>query len=128
MERICSSEFLQQEGAETLPLLEHARRFDGTQPEMNRMIELLSIGLANCVNFVRPHRVVLVSPFTRFSTFTETLVNAVRSRLMRALSDRVAFHYWDQGATSPGEAAGWLALATIYYPHWAKAILEPAKG
>jgi hypothetical protein len=80
------------------------------------------------VNFVRPHRVVLVSPFTRFSTFTETLVNAVRSRLMRALSDRVAFHYWDQGATSPGEAAGWLALATIYYPHWAKAILEPAKG
>ena len=123
MERICSSEFLHQEGAEPSPLIEHVSRFDGTQPEMNRMIELLSIGLANCVNFVRPHRVVLVSPFTRFSPFTETLMKAVRSRLMGALSDRVAFHYWDQGASSPGEAAGWLALAAIYYPHWAKAIL-----
>ena len=125
MERICSSEFLHQEGAEPVPLMEHASRFDGTQPEMNRMIELLSIGLANCVNFVRPHRVVLVSPFTRFSPFTDSLMKAVRSRLMRALSDRVVFHYWDQGAHSPGEAAGWLALAAVYYPHWAKAILEP---
>ncbi len=127
MERICSSGFLHQEGAQRLPLIEHASLFDGSQPEMNRMIELLSIGLANCVNFVRPHRVVLVSPFTRFSPFTETLMKAVRSRLMRALSDRVAFHYWDQGASSPGEAAGWLALATIYYPHWAKAIVEAAE-
>ncbi len=127
MERICSSQFLQRQGAEPLPLLEHASRYDGSQPEMNRMIELISIGLANCVNFVRPHRVVLVSPFTRFSAFTESLMKAVRSRLMRALSDRVAFHYWDQGASSPGEAAGWLALATVYYPHWAKAILEAAE-
>ena len=127
MERICSSEFLHQQGAEPIPLIEHASCFDGTQPEMKRMIELLSIGLANCVNFVRPHRVVLVSPFTRFSPFTDSLMKAVRMRLMRALSDRVAFHYWDQGASSPGEAAGWLALATIYYPHWAKAILEVAE-
>ncbi len=127
MERICSTEFLLQEGAEPLSLLEHVSRFDGTQPQMNRMIELLSIGLANCVNFVRPHRVVLVSTFTRFSPFTETLIQAVRSRLMGALSERVAFHYWDQGANSPGEAAGWLALATIYYPHWSKAILEPVQ-
>lgn len=126
MERICSSEFLHRQGAEQLPLLEHASRFDGSQPEMNRMIELLSIGLANCVNFVRPHRVVLVSPFTRFKPFTDTLMKAVQARLMRALSERVAFHYWDQGASSPGEAAGWLALATIYYPHWAKAILDLA--
>ena len=127
MERICSSEFLHQEGAEPIPLMEHVSSFDGSQPQMQRMIELLSIGLANCVNFVRPHRVVLVSPFTRFSAFTESLMSAVRSRLMRALSDRVAFHYWDQGASSPGEAAGWLALATIYYPHWAKAILEDSR-
>ena len=107
-----------------MALIEHVASFDGAQPQMNRMIELLSIGLANCVNFVRPHRIVLVSPFTRFSPFTEALMKAVRSRLMRALSDRVVFHYWDQGANSPGEAAGWLALATVYYPHWAKAILE----
>lgn len=124
MERICSSRFLHGLGAERLPLLDHVARFDGTQPEMNRMIELLSIGFANCVNFVRPHRLVLASPFTRFGPFTEKLMQATRSRLMRALSDRVAFHYWDQGASSPGEAAGWLALATVYYPHWAKAILE----
>ena len=91
---------------------------------MNRMIDLLSIGLANCVNFVRPHRVVLVSPFTRYGQFIESLMKAVRSRLMWALTDRVAFHYWDQGANSPGEAAGWLALAAVYYPNWSKAILK----
>ena len=128
MERICSTEFLHRHGAASGTLLEQAAGFDGAQPAVVRMIELLATGLANSVNFIRPHRIVLVSPLTRHGRFMEALILAVRSRIMTTLADRVAFHYWDQAATGAGEAAGWLALAAIYYPSWTKAIMQGPGG
>ena len=124
MERICSTEFVRRRGAVISNLFESVMAFDGTEPAMVEMIELLATGLANAVNFVRPHRVVLVSQFTRSGRFMESLMLAVRSRVLTALTDRVQFHYWDEVATHPGEAAGWLALAALYYPNWTKAILH----
>ncbi len=123
MERICSTDFLQRHGAGPGRLADYVAGFDGTQPGMIRMIDLLATGLANAVNFLRPHRVVVASPFTRHGPFMEALILAVRMRLMTTLADRVAFHYWDQAATVAGEAAGWLALAAMYDPNWTKAIL-----
>jgi predicted NBD/HSP70 family sugar kinase len=126
MERICSTDFLNRQGdvsSDAGTLLERVAQYDGSQPALDRMIDLLGTGLANAVNFIRPHRVVLVSRYTRYGPFTEGLVRAVRSRIMTTLADRVAFHYVDGAATRAGEAAGWLALAAIYYPNWTKAIL-----
>ncbi len=123
LERICSTEFLRREAPGSASLLDHVAAFDGTQPPMKRMIDLLSTGLANTVNYLRPHRVVLVSPFTRHDRFIESLVQAVRTRLLNALCDRVDFHFWDQDTGPTGETSGWLALAAIYYPNWTKAIL-----
>jgi len=124
LERICSTDFLHREGAGPGSLVEHVALFDGTQPQLNRLIELLSIGLANTVNFVRPTRVVLVSQYTRYARFIEALMQEVRARMMPALTDQVHFHYWGQGASCAGEAAGWLALAAVYHPNWTKAILS----
>lgn len=127
-ERICSTEFLQSRGAGPGALLEHVVRFDGTDPVVCEMIELLATGLANPVNFVRPHRVVLVSQYTRYTPFIDALMRAIRSRVMVELVGRVQFHYWDQAATAAGETAGWLALAAVYYPEWAKTILHQPQG
>jgi predicted NBD/HSP70 family sugar kinase len=123
MERICSTDFVHRHGAGPGRLPDHVAAFDGTQPAMIRMIELLATGLANSVNFIRPHRVVLASQYTRHGPFMEALILAIRSRIMTTLADRVAFHFWYMAAPGPGEAAGWLALAAIYYPNWTKAIL-----
>ena len=125
LERICSTEFLRRHGVGSGTLPEHVAAFDGTEPAMSRMIELLATGLANSVNFIRPHRFVLVSRFARHGRFKESLMLAVRSHVMAALADRVQFHYWDQAATEAGETAGWLALAAIYYPGWARVVLLP---
>jgi len=129
MERICSTDFLARRGAGPGALADHVARFDGTQPAVQQMIELLATGLANTINFVRPHRLVLASQYTRRGSFIEALSLAIRARIMTSLADRVAVHYWDHAATRPGEAAGWLALAAIYHPNWTKAILtHPQKA
>jgi predicted NBD/HSP70 family sugar kinase len=126
MERICSTDFVRRRGATASNLCECVMAFDGTEPAMAEMIELLATGLANAINFVRPHRVVLVSKFTRSGRFMESLMLAIRSRVMMALADRIQFHYWDEAASRPGEAAGWLALAALYDSNWTKAILGAA--
>jgi predicted NBD/HSP70 family sugar kinase len=128
MERICSTEFVRDRGMVVASLLAGVRAFDGTEPAMVEMIDLLATGLANAINFVRPHRVVLVSQFTRSPRFIESLMQAVRTRVMTALTERVQFHYWDEAAAHPGEAAAWLALAALYYPNWTKAILGKTTG
>jgi predicted NBD/HSP70 family sugar kinase len=130
LERICSAAFVEAltpgdaSRRDHTPLVEHIQQFDGSQPAILHMIDLLATGLSGAVNFIRPHRMVLVSRFTRFGPFMEELVRAIRSRIINALADRVSIHYVDQAATGAGEAAGWLALAAIYYPNWTKAILR----
>ena len=47
-------------GAGPGTLLDHVMRYDGSDPAIERMIDLLASGLANPVNLIRPHRVVLV--------------------------------------------------------------------
>jgi predicted NBD/HSP70 family sugar kinase len=128
IERICSSEFLRRHGAAPGDLLDHVMRYDASQTAMNEMIQLLATGLANPVNFIRPHRVVLVSQYARHRQFTEALLQAIRSRVMVELAGRVQFDCWDQAATRAGETAGWLALAALYYPEWTKTILSGAKA
>ncbi len=124
MERICSSEFLRLQDANAGTLLEHVSRYDGSDRAMGRLLDLLSMGLANAINFIRPHRVVIVSQFTRHGRFMEALMLAVRTRVIKTLAELVQFHYWDQAATGAGETAGWLALAAIYHPEWTKTILS----
>ncbi len=128
IERICSSEFLRQRGAGPGTLMEHVMRYDGTQAATNEMIDLLATGLANPVNFIRPHRVVLVSRYVRHEDFAQALLLAIRSRVMVELVGRVQFEYWDQAATGAGENSGWLALAALYYPEWTKTILSGSAG
>jgi len=126
LERICSSAFVQRHTPPSEPprsLADHIRHYDGTQPGIGRMIDLLATGLASTANFIRPHRMVLVSRFSRHGPFMEALLLTVRSRIIGALADRVSLHCVDQTATGAGEAAGWLALAAVYYPNWTKAIL-----
>jgi len=125
IERICSGDFLRRHGADAGTLLDHVARYDESQGAMNRMIELLATGLANPVNFIRPHRVVLVSQYARYPRFINALRQAIRSRVMVELVGRVKFEYWDQAATAAGESAGWLALAAVFYPEWTKTILPP---
>ena len=119
LERIFSTAFLNREGdgaATELP--EAAARFDGTDPRMVQITDYLAAGLANAVNFIRPNRLVIASPLKTSSAFDEALVGRTRDRLLGALVDRVCIDRWDQPAAAFAEAAGWLALTSIYRTGW----------
>lgn len=46
-------------------------------------------------------------------------VNAtVRREMLGALVRRVQIDLWNQPSGRSAEAAGWLALASLYYPGW----------
>jgi predicted NBD/HSP70 family sugar kinase len=117
LERICSTPFLQRQGGrETLN--ERAAAFDGTDTGIRLMIEHLSTGLANAVNFTRVNRLVLVSELTGRERFANALTEAVKSKTLGELSGRVRLDLWSQPAARSAETASWLALASLYYEGW----------
>ncbi len=125
LERIVSTEFLRRRGVETGTLFEHAARF-GTDHDgdakatavMNEIIDYLSAGLANAVNFIRPNRLVLSSELTRYPIFSDALQRSIRARLLNELVKRIRIDQWDQVDSHSAETAGWLALASLYREGW----------
>ena len=126
LERIVSSEFLRRQrhgaaGDHPETLLQSAAQFNGdlaTDPALETILKYLSCGLANVVNFVRPHRLVLVSPLTRFPAFSDALVRMIRGSVLAELADRVKIDFWDEPAAGSAETAGWLALADLFFGGW----------
>jgi predicted NBD/HSP70 family sugar kinase len=118
LERICSTDFLRRQGVATGTFMEHAAAMNGAESAVRRALDLLSLGISNALNFVRPNRLVLVSELTRLPKFYDELVSSVRSRLLKELVERVRIDAWDQPSMQSAETAGWLALANLYREGW----------
>ena len=118
LERICSTPFLHRHGPKTGTLAERAATFNTADDAMKVMIDHLSTGLANALNFTRANRLVLVSELTRHTSFTRQLTQAVRGKVLGAIMERERIDVWDQPAARSAETAGWLALASLYYEGW----------
>jgi len=124
LERICSTEFLRRRGVASGTLLEHAARYGGNgataapTKAMAELLDYLSAGLANAVNFIRPNRLVLASELTRYPAFCDALLRSIRSRLLGEVVTRVRIDLWDQVDSHSAETAGWLALASLYRAGW----------
>jgi len=131
LERIVSTEFLRRRGVASGTLLEHAARYSGetvtgkgkgngaaAEKAVGEVLDYLSAGLANAVNFIRPNRLVLASELTRYPVFNGALLRSIRSRLLGRLLERVRIDLWDQVDGHSAETAGWLALASLYREGW----------
>jgi predicted NBD/HSP70 family sugar kinase len=126
LERIVSSPFLasRDKGSNvpSLTLMQRAAAFDRRQdPAMLEMTNYLACSLANSVNFVRPHRLVLVSPFTRYPAYGNTLLRLTRALVLPQLVDHVHFDLWDQPGAGSAETAAWLAMAELLHGGWNQA-------
>jgi predicted NBD/HSP70 family sugar kinase len=122
LERIFSSDYLHDTTNERLRLDELLRRFPANRSAVQPLISLLGCGIANVVNFLRPHRLVLVGDLLSNSVVRESVKAAIHGQILRALADRVHIEFWHQPALRSAEMAGWLALAAIYKPGWLGAI------
>ena len=83
------------------------------------MLHHLALALANAVNFVRPHRLVLVTELARFPAARDGLLAMIRSMILRELVDLVRTEFWDLPVTWSAETAAWSALAALYCDNWA---------
>lgn len=120
LERICSSAFVEQSDSPERPLLDHALRFDGSDARMNEMIELVGLGLANAINLLRPHRLVLASSLVGCERFIERLLQSVRAQTLEDFAGRLQIDSWDRPAAQSGETAAWLALLPLYRSGWTR--------
>jgi len=98
--------------------MQRSADYHAGDPALEKLFVFLANGVVNAVNFIRPHRLVIVSELTRYPGACDLLVREVRARLLRELVDRVRIDLWDQPVGSPAETAGWLALAGLYYDGW----------
>jgi predicted NBD/HSP70 family sugar kinase len=121
LERICSSEFLHRRGTSVgCNLLDACAKYPHAhKAQLAGMLELLSLGLANAVNFIRPDRLVIESPFVRYPMFAQRLQQDVREQLLGPIGDRLQIDLWPHSIDEPAIASlGWLALAPIYIENW----------
>lgn len=128
LERIVSSNFLHLQGMPaTATLAEAVRHFPNhAAPALQQMLRYLATALANGVNFIRPNRLVLSGPLMRDTPFTALLVESIRALLLPGIADRVLIDAWDESPAGYGQAAAWLALASLYLPHWSSPITPAA--
>jgi predicted NBD/HSP70 family sugar kinase len=132
LERIVSTDFLQgqdrilktSKSAARWPadstLSDRIAKFEqtGNDLALDNVMGYLALALGNAVNFVRPHRLVLVSQFVRNVAFAQSMSRMTRAMVLPGMVERVAFDSWDQPARGSAETAAWLGMAELLYGGW----------
>ncbi|MEZ6190782.1 MAG: ROK family protein [Phycisphaerales bacterium] len=119
LERICSTEYLTMCDGGDIPLAQRAASYDGTDAAVNKMLDLLTIGYSNAVNFTRVSRMVIASELTTCQAFTQGLIERVRSMTLSQLDKRLRIDLWDRTEAQPARVAASLILAHLYTSRWA---------
>lgn len=90
----------------------------GTGAPGAAILGYLACAIANAVNFMRVHRVVLAGPLASRARFADALRESVRRELFPALSSLVRFERWEEAASDMTSSAACLAIATVLDPLW----------
>lgn len=116
IESICSTEFLKFHGHhETLE--QAAATFEPDHP-IHTICDAVAMGLSNAINFMRVHRVHIVSPMSDCEAFGKAILAATRKRILAGLKNQVAVRWSAQMPGDFSQNAGWLALSAVYYGDW----------
>lgn len=118
LERVLSTPFLHRLGCANLTLDQAIASFDGGDAALRRIIDLLGMGIANAVNLTRVDHLVLLGAFNPYASFTEALINSIRSQVLGAMATKVEISLWGEQQSRNAFNAGWLALANLFYEGW----------
>ncbi len=123
LERIVSTVHVRAQagGVGVRTLVELAAGYDPSQRDqeataVGHVLHVLATGLANAINLLRPHRVVLISEFTRFEPFRTALLRGTRAQTLPGLDEAVMLEMWDEPVGTAAETASYLALAALLNP------------
>ena len=115
LERIVSTPQLTRFNAKTSRTLDEVLA-DPAQDEraITTLLDHLTTGLANAINFVRPARLVIASPLVRHKALTDYLHANLPPRILPGIRSRVRTSFWQQSCVQSAENAAWLALADVF--------------
>jgi predicted NBD/HSP70 family sugar kinase len=85
---------------------------------LETLLDHLTCGIANAVNFVRPHRLVVVDGLAGPPPFAAAVVRGTRRWLLPELAERVAIDVVTDPAVGSAESAAWLAIADLLDGGW----------
>lgn len=116
LERVFSTSQLRRLGG-SLTLADAVERPVDSDP-LAEIIDHLTTGLANAVNFMRPGRLIVASPYVRHHPFINLVEQSTRAKLLPGLIERVRIEKWEHSCVQSAESAAWLALARLFGNTW----------
>jgi predicted NBD/HSP70 family sugar kinase len=113
LERVFDSDFARDLDGQSTAL--QTRLAPGTTGDATtrRIARLVGIGIANAVQLVKPHRLVLVSHAARQEDFRARLGASIAEEILPSLRQRVRVEWWDDPGSLPAVVAAYPALALI---------------
>ena len=109
LERIFDSDFARSLDGSQISLGQRIK--SPTQDKaLSRIIELVGLGIANAIQLIKPHRVLLASQYSRYANFKTPLVSSIRSQLLASLRNRISIDWWDLPSTDRSIIAAFPAL------------------
>ncbi len=109
LERIFDTEYARSLDGSTLSL-EQRIKCPVNDEALTRIIELTGLGIANAIQLIKPHRVLLASQYSRHTKFKTAMVSTVRSQLLASLRDRISIDWWNLPSTDRSIIAAFPAL------------------
>ena len=113
LERVFDSRFARDQDGVARTLAERVAVSGRWDTTMARIIDLLGLGIANAAQLTKPHRLVLVSQFSRSSRFRRRLLSVVRREMLASFRERVRLEWCDGPPPDRAVAAAHPALAMI---------------
>jgi len=113
LERIFDSAYARALDGSTMGLKERFAACGRMDEAALRILYLTSCGIANAVNLMKPHRLVLVSPFAKHADFRTLLAGAIEGEMLASLRERVAIDWWREPTQAPAVVAACPALAFV---------------
>ena len=114
LERVFSSAFLHEHhGPHDRTLAQCLHPYQKHFPAVKEITDLTGTALANVVNLIRPHQLILAGQAAGWAEFHEPLISAIQKELLPELNKRVHIAWWNDSGDCAAEAAGWLALRSI---------------
>jgi predicted NBD/HSP70 family sugar kinase len=134
LERIVTSDFLgrldrAQGGTARHDLARRVARYGEAEDRpLTTLLEHLTCGIANAVNFVRPHRLVIVNGLGGPPSFAAAVARSTRAWLLPELAERVSIDVVAEPAVGSAESAAWLAIADLLDGGWGRVDVTATDG
>ena len=87
-------------------------------PDPKSITSALATSLADAANLLRPHRIVIASPYATLPLFASTLTAAIESNLLPGLAGKITLTFWPHLTQGTAETAAYLPLSSLYQREW----------